>query len=85
MDTSKSGVYTYQFSRLSDSLYNAERQRGAGIVIEQRVKATPSASFTKPGQSFKYCMSEQKNEDKVPIVLTGKPPFSLEIRNVLSS
>lgn len=47
--------------------------------MKQKVNRKPSASFAKPGQTFKYCKSEQDNEDSIPITLTGVPPFSLEI------
>lgn len=78
MDTAKAGLYTYRFSSLADNLYNSDR-RFQPLVLEQTVNAKPSASFVKPGQSFKYCHSEAENEDKIPITLTGVAPFYVEI------
>ncbi|GJN71574.1 nuclear envelope pore membrane protein [Purpureocillium lilacinum] len=78
MDTSKAGQYKYRFFGLADNLYNNDKSFNQ-LVVEQRVNAKPSASFTKPGQSFKYCMQEQEQEDKIPITLTGVAPFSVEV------
>lgn len=79
MDTSRAGLYTYTFSALADNLYNDDRRRFAPVVLEQTVNTKPSAAFVKPGQTFKYCMSEQENEDRIPITLTGVAPFYVEI------
>lgn len=78
MDTSKAGFYTYKFSGLADNLYNAN-QKFTPMMLEQRVNARPSASFTKPGQSFKFCVEEQEKEDRIPITLTGVAPFNVEV------
>ncbi|KAH7154863.1 hypothetical protein B0J13DRAFT_544211 [Dactylonectria estremocensis] len=78
MDTSKAGDYTYKFSALADNLYDTDKNLHP-LIITQRVNAKPSAAFTKPGQSFKFCMEEQENEDKIPITLTGVAPFYVEV------
>lgn len=78
METSKSGLYTYKFSALADNLYDNDK-RFQPLVLEQRVNPRPTASFVKPGQSFKICSSESENQDKIPITLTGTAPFYLEI------
>ncbi|CAM1503782.1 Fc.00g013730.m01.CDS01 [Cosmosporella sp. VM-42] len=78
MDTSKPGHYTYQFSALADNLYN-DNKNFDPLIVKQRVNAKPSAGFTKPGQSFKFCMEEQEYEDKIPITLTGVAPFYVEV------
>ncbi|CAK7244937.1 MAG: hypothetical protein STHCBS139747_006503 [Sporothrix thermara] len=98
MDTSKAGMYRYEFAPPADSLYNNNNNNnknnnnnrassgkgaaGAGnaaLVIQQTVFAKPTAAFAKSGQSFKYCMTEQENEDRIPMVLTGVPPFYVEM------
>lgn len=78
MDTAKAGLYTYKFSALADNLYNDDK-KFTPLVLEQTVNAKPSATFDKPGLSFKYCKSEQENEETIPITLTGVPPFYVEI------
>lgn len=78
MDTSKAGDYTYKFYGLADNLYNVEKSFSP-LSVQQHVNAKPSASFAKPGQSFKLCAREQEHEDKIPIKLTGVAPFFVEI------
>ncbi|KAK2064081.1 hypothetical protein LY76DRAFT_680223 [Colletotrichum caudatum] len=78
MDTSKPGDYTYQFSDLADNLYDSATN-SRSLTVAQRVNAKPSAAFVKPGQSFKYCKTEQDKEDTIPITLNGIAPFYVEI------
>ncbi|KAI1814141.1 hypothetical protein GGS20DRAFT_549950 [Poronia punctata] len=78
MDTVKAGIYTYTFSALSDSLYNDDKRRSVPLTLEQTVNPKPSASFTKPGQTFKSCMSDEV-EQSIPVKLEGKAPFYLEL------
>jgi nucleoporin POM152 len=78
METSKSGLYTYKFSALADNLYDNDK-RFRPLVLQQRVNARPTASFVKPGQTFKICSSDAENQDKIPITLTGTAPFYVEI------
>ena len=77
-DTSKAGTYKYRFTALEDHLYSSDRHFKP-LVVKQKVNRKPSAAFVKPGQTFKYCKSEQDNEDGIPVALTGVPPFALEI------
>ena len=79
MDTSKAGTYEYEFSELSDGLYDHEAKKFTPLVLSQRVNRKPSAHFTKPGQSYKYCKEELAGDEVIPIKLEGVPPFSLEI------
>ncbi|KAJ3484901.1 hypothetical protein NLG97_g6940 [Lecanicillium saksenae] len=78
MDTSKAGEYTYEFHGLSDNLYEVN-PKGKVLTVQQRVNAKPTATFTKPGQHFKFCMEEQEHEDTIPITLTGVAPFFVEV------
>ncbi|WQF78402.1 hypothetical protein CDEST_03416 [Colletotrichum destructivum] len=78
MDTSKPGRYIYQFSELADNLYDG-KTNSRSLTVAQRVNAKPSAAFIKPGQSFKYCKTEQDKEDTIPITLNGVAPFHVEI------
>ncbi|KAK8038017.1 hypothetical protein PG994_014784 [Apiospora phragmitis] len=79
LDTIKAGLYTYKFSALADNLYNNDKRKFKPLVLEQVVNARPSATFVKPGQAFKLCMSEQDYEEKIPVKLEGVAPFYLEI------
>ncbi|OAR00629.1 hypothetical protein LLEC1_02005 [Akanthomyces lecanii] len=78
MDTSKAGEYTYKFHGLADNLYDAN-SKSKVLTVQQRVNAKPAAAFTKPGQSFKFCMEEQEQEDMIPITLIGVAPFFVEM------
>ncbi|PHH86314.1 hypothetical protein CDD83_10420 [Cordyceps sp. RAO-2017] len=78
MDTSKAGDYTYKFFGLADNLYDSDKNFPP-LLVQQRVNARPSAAFSKPGQSFKYCREEQEHEDRIPMALTGVPPFYVEV------
>ncbi|KAK3384772.1 hypothetical protein B0H63DRAFT_471506 [Podospora didyma] len=77
-DTSKAGKYTYKFSSLADYNYDSDRTFQP-ITVKQTVNRKPTASFVKPGQTFKYCKTDQGNGDKIPVILTGAPPFILEV------
>ncbi|KAI2634476.1 hypothetical protein GGS21DRAFT_104520 [Xylaria nigripes] len=78
MDTAKAGVYSYIFSGLSDNLYNNDEKHSTALTLEQTVNPKPSASFVKPGQTFKSCLSEDA-EQLIPVKLEGKAPFYLEL------
>ncbi|KAI0453934.1 hypothetical protein F5B21DRAFT_265687 [Xylaria acuta] len=78
MDTAKAGVYSYTFSALSDNLYNNDKRRSAPLTLEQTVNPKPSASFAKPGQTFKSCMADEV-EQRISVKLEGKAPFNLEL------
>lgn len=78
MDTSKAGDYTYSFFGLADNLYDSDKHFHP-LVVQQRVNSKPSATFSKPGQSFKYCVEKQEHEDSIPIALTGVAPFYVDI------
>ena len=77
MDTSKPGSYTYTFKSLADYLYDHD-VRVPPMAVEQKVNSKPTASFVRPGQTFKYCTLEQ-SEEGIPITLTGVAPFSVEM------
>lgn len=79
MDTSKAGRWRYEFSELSDGNYNHDPRGFSPLVVEQTVNSKPSAHFTKPSQSYKYCHQEEAGSEVIPITLVGQPPFYMEI------
>jgi nucleoporin POM152 len=79
MDTSKAGDYTYTFGELSDDRYAHDRKRFQPLVVRQQVYALPSARFSHPGTTYRYCKNEEGGEQNIPITLGGSPPFSVEI------
>jgi nucleoporin POM152 len=79
-DTSEAGTYTYKFTSLSDNLYvDAESFKRNPLFVEQKVNRKPGAAFVKPGQTFKFCKTDQADGEGIPVTLTGIPPFSLEV------
>lgn len=78
MDTSKSGLYAYKFTGVQDSVY-VDNKKLNPVTLHQTVNPRPSATFTKPGQTYKSCMADQDIEETIPVELTGTAPFSLEI------
>ncbi|KAK3951579.1 hypothetical protein QBC32DRAFT_160459 [Pseudoneurospora amorphoporcata] len=76
-DTSRAGQYTYTFNSLSDNLYNNDRTFKS-VTVKQKVNQKPTAAFVKPGQTFKYCKTDQGESESIPIALNGVPPFNLE-------
>lgn len=78
MDTAKAGVYSYTFNGLSDNLYNNDKKQTTQITLEQTVNPKPSASFVKPGQTFKSCLADELDQ-RIPVKLEGKAPFYLEL------
>ena len=77
-DTEKAGTYTYKFTSLSDNIYTDARGFQP-VVFEQRVNQKPAAAFAKPGQTFKFCKTDDTDGEGIPVTLTGVPPFSLEV------
>jgi nucleoporin POM152 len=79
MDTAKAGEYTYTFNELSDDRYAHDRNRLQPLTVRQQVYALPSARFSHPGTTYRYCKNEDGGEQNIPITLEGSPPFSVEI------
>lgn len=85
LDTSRSGEYSYVFSELGDERYAADKKRFSPLVVKQQVFAPPSAKFSQPGKTYSYCQDDASftshgaETENIPITLTGRPPFNLEI------
>lgn len=79
MDTTKAGLQTYDFSDLSDNAYDYDARKNVPLLVEQTVNSKPTATFTKLGQTYKYCKDENSGNDVIPITLSGQAPFYLEI------
>ena len=78
MDTSKSGIYKYEFSKLGDGSYGQTSLGSESLTIKQQVRSKPTARFTENGKTYKYC-KEETGDEMIPITLIGQPPFHLEI------
>lgn len=80
-DTTQAGLYEYKLSKLSDANYAHSAAHFTPMTIQQRVNSRPSAAFTHPGKTYRFCSEETtgEGEEKIPITLHGTPPFDLEV------
>jgi nucleoporin POM152 len=79
MDTGQAGEYKYSFNKLGDMNYNHAGDDFSPLHIKQQVFARPTAAFKNPGKTYSFCSSESEGEEVIPVQLTGKPPFTLEV------
>ena len=79
METQEAGSYQYKFSQLGDSSYNHDHRKFSPVIVQQRVSPRPSAYFSEAGKNYRYCKEEDAGGESIPITLTGKPPFHLEL------
>lgn len=70
------GHYTYEFSRISDAVYEYPISLARkSLVLEQDVKAPPSAYVLDADIPRRACVDEAAS---LVVLLTGDPPFKLE-------
>ena len=79
LETSRAGVYTYVFRQLGDQLYDHDADAFVPIAIQQTVHPRPTARFEEAGKTFSFCKNSSGEKQGIPMVLTGSPPFLLEI------
>lgn len=79
MDTAQAGQYEYTFNRLGDSNYEHAAGHFSPLQVKQTVYARPSAAFKNPGKTYSFCSSESDGEEVIPVELSGKAPFTLEV------
>lgn len=79
LDTAQAGEHTYSFHRLEDSNYDHAGAQFSALTVKQQVFARPTAAFKNPGKTYSFCSSESEGEEAIPVQLTGKPPFTLEV------
>ncbi|KAM5486142.1 hypothetical protein MaudMau93_005216 [Microsporum audouinii] len=79
MRTSVAGNYTYKFLEIGDNLYSPEKKAKDPIVVTQRVNPRPSARFESPSKVYGFCKEEEQEDETIPILLEGVPPFTLEL------
>jgi nucleoporin POM152 len=79
MEAGQAGDYTYSFHKLSDSNYDDAGAHFSALTVKQQVFARPTAAFKNPGKTYSFCSSESEGEELIPVQLTGKAPFTLEV------
>jgi len=89
LHTSEPGKYRYEFSHLSDAVYDDPKNLGYPFVVEQIVRPLPTAKFADTSETYLYCADttfEDPQKNGIPILLSGTMPIRLEVelRNELS-
>lgn len=79
MDTAQAGQYTYTFNKLGDNNYDHTSGSFTPLTVKQEVYARPSAAFKNPGKTYSFCSSDSEGEEVIPVQLSGKAPFTLEV------
>lgn len=79
METSNSGLYTYNIFKLGDASYKHNTQKFSAVSLQQQVYPKPEASFAEAGKTYKYCKDAEEVGEDIPIHLNGAPPFQLEL------
>jgi len=79
MDTAQAGDYTYSFQKLGDSNYDDAGAHFSELTVKQQVFERPTAKFSSPGKTYSFCSSDSEGEENIPVKLTGKAPFTLEV------
>ena len=90
LDTSRAGQYEYVFSELGDYNYDHDSRNYQPFTVRQRVQGRPSASFSSPGKVYSFCQQKQDlaastASETVPMTLSGKPPFTVDLEIRLHS
>jgi nucleoporin POM152 len=79
METSQAGSVEYKFTELGDEHYESDRRKFKPLKFLQTIHNRPSATFKDIGKSYSYCKEDEAGDEVIPVLLTGTPPFSLEI------
>ncbi|KAI7868786.1 hypothetical protein BDF14DRAFT_1790894 [Spinellus fusiger] len=83
LKTQKSGIYTYEFTKISDHRYT-QPFTIAPLVLMQHVYETPTVRFTKHQEKRRVmCVGENLMSDSTEplwIELTGQAPFHVAVR-----
>ena len=79
LDTAKAGLHEYEFKKLEDSTYSHDARKFSRVMLQQTVHPLPSASFLDARKIYKHCMEGDVTGEVIPIMLSGSPPFSMEV------
>lgn len=87
--TSEPGKYRYEFTHLSDAVYDDPKNLGHPFIVEQIVRPLPTAKFLETSEPYLYCADttfEDPKKNGIPILVSGTLPvkLELELRNELS-
>jgi len=80
--TNQAGKYRYEFTHLSDAVYDDPKNLGGPFVFEQEVRPLPTAKFLDTGEPHLYCADTSFDEpmkNGIPIVITGYSPVTIQL------
>lgn len=86
--TNEPGTYRYEFTHLSDAVYDDSKNLAGPFILRQEVRPLPTAKFIDTGESHVYCADtsfENPKKNGIPVLVTGAFPVTikLELRHEL--
>src|SRR5947207_8329383 len=78
--TKEPGKYRYEFTHLADAVYDDFKNLEGPFVVEQEVRALPTAKFVDSGEPHLYCADTYFGNPKkngIPISITGSSPITI--------
>lgn len=76
------GKYRYEFTHLSDAVYDDSKNLGGPFIVEQEARPLPTAKFLDTGEPHLYCADTSFDEPKnngIPIVVSGYSPVTIQL------
>src|SRR5205814_10323982 len=66
----------------SDAVYDDSKNLDGPFVVEQEVRALPTAKFLEPGEPHLYCADTSFDDPKkngIPIIISGCSPVTIQL------
>ena len=76
------GRYRYEFTHLSDAVYDDPKNLEGPIILEQEVLPLPTAKFVETGEPHVYCADstfENPQKNGIPLLVTGIFPVTIKV------
>jgi nucleoporin POM152 len=80
--TNEPGKYRYEFTHLSDAIYDDRKNLDHSFIVEQEVRPLPSAVFLEPAEPYLFCADtsfENPKKNGIPIVISGTFPVTIQL------
>src|SRR5271170_283738 len=86
--TNEPGKYRYEFTHLSDAVYDDPKNLAGPFILDQQVRPLPTAKFVETGEAHVYCADTSFDNPKkngIPFLVSGTFPITikLELRHEL--
>jgi nucleoporin POM152 len=81
--TDDPGKYQYEFTHLSDAVYDDPKNLGNPIRVEQQVLPLPTAKFAETQDQLVYCADTSFNNPKsngIPIHISASGPVTIKLQ-----